>query len=682
MAKPGAATTAAAVGGNAAAVLAKQPNGSSSLVRGAADNAEDEAYLCDPTKSSGRGPGNGFASEDGAGCEGSKYVFAILAAGIMLGVNALLQRTALIDRYGQDPHDKTEPSWELLLENSPHAASQQVKELGYTLGPLVGLLLLWWWADGWLRRQQQFALDAATGKAHVCKADDPGANSSSSRSGTWGLAQELVCYLGMWTVGLQLLAIAGFWAAQLTGTGGYTAAEAVVLLLQQHVHFKAGVLTAAGLQLTDSYYWLKLLNGALGLPVRLLLPRLVYQSALGMMAAVAALEGVSLVHRACSKGSAGAGAKGLQLGWKHLRGVNGLQLEGDCRGEETEQQVSNGLKLAEGQGGEVARRIDARGGGQALEELDAEAVQLWRKARGWLWLVAALSGPVVMVLGYKGPMLLLLSMVQGLALLTLVQLQQSAGRQFEGHQQDEGKGGHAGQRQLTAAPGLWSMFALQLFFCSGHFCEFSGLQYTSSFIGYDEMEWYTSGGLLFLNTFGLSMLCWLALPLVVVVTEGVGAGVTAAAEDGIGLKGMVGALCNGQANAGQEYAKGGLLHEMNRSGGFSGTVKHNVTVEGKRLYRVGDRGESQNICTRRNAHGLLWGGSRRPEAQITQLSGAVLLSNSMRLAAVCVCLLSAAVQQQHILLWAIFAPKLVFEVMLMALADACHVLVGLFWGVC
>ncbi len=26
---------------------------------------------------------------------------------------------------------------------------------------------------------------------------------------------------------------------------------------------------------------------------------------------------------------------------------------------------------------------------------------------------------------------------------------------------------------------LWSLHALQLFFCTGHFCEFAGLQYTA-----------------------------------------------------------------------------------------------------------------------------------------------------------------------------------------------------------
>lgn len=43
------------------------------------------------------------------------------------------------------------------------------------------------------------------------------------------------------------------------------------------------------------------------------------------------------------------------------------------------------------------------------------------------------------------------------------------------------------QRQLTASAAsatpvcslLWALFSLQLFFCTGHFCEFAGLQYTA-----------------------------------------------------------------------------------------------------------------------------------------------------------------------------------------------------------
>ena len=66
-------------------------------------------------------------------------------------------------------------------------------------------------------------------------------------------------------------------------------------------------------------------------------------------------------------------------------------------------------------------------------------------------------------------------------------------------------------------PLLWSLMATQLFFCSGHWCEFSGLQYNSAFIGYDDdggdVEWLTAGALLSANTAGMLLLACVSLPL-------------------------------------------------------------------------------------------------------------------------------------------------------------------------
>lgn len=35
---------------------------------------------------------------------------------------------------------------------------------------------------------------------------------------------------------------------------------------------------------------------------------------------------------------------------------------------------------------------------------------------------------------------------------------------------------------------LWSLFSLQLFFCTGHFCEFAGLQYTAGGRSYENLN--------------------------------------------------------------------------------------------------------------------------------------------------------------------------------------------------
>jgi phosphatidylinositol glycan class O len=135
------------------------------------------------------------------------------------------------------------------------------------------------------------------------------------------------------------------------------------------------------------------------------------------------------------------------------------------------------------------------------------------------------------------------------------------------------------------------MMGLQLFFCSGHFCEFSGLQYASAFIGFDSMVWYSSGALLLLNTCGFLALAVLAMPLMLACCDAAGGG----------------GACGGG------------------SGDAAGTS-----------------------CTQQG----------------------LLLVCSMRFAALVVAMISAAVQQQHILLWAIFAPKLVFELWFMAVTAA------------
>jgi hypothetical protein len=135
--------------------------------------------------------------------------------------------------------------------------------------------------------------------------------------------------------------------------------------------------------------------------------------------------------------------------------------------------------------------------------------------------------------------------------------------------------GHVGVVDV-AGSGTWGMMGLQLFFCSSHFCEFSGLQYTSAFIGFNNMVWYWSGSLLLLNTCGSLFFSCLTMPVML--------------------------LC--------------------------------CTVgAGKQHWRLLSQ----------------------------QLTCGMLVMNSVRFAALVVCMVSAAVQQQHILLWAIFAPKLVFE---------------------
>ncbi|CAN0213897.1 unnamed protein product, partial [Discosporangium mesarthrocarpum] len=51
------------------------------------------------------------------------------------------------------------------------------------------------------------------------------------------------------------------------------------------------------------------------------------------------------------------------------------------------------------------------------------------------------------------------------------------------------------------------------FFLTGHHNQFSRLQYSAAFIGFDEFNFQVGGILLFLNTFGTEILATLTLPL-------------------------------------------------------------------------------------------------------------------------------------------------------------------------
>lgn len=496
----------------------------------------------------GRGPGARAAGTGartgapakhafGSGSGGGGGVPAVLALCVaLLACNHLLQRIGLIDRFGQDPHDKSEPTGELL---GPSDAALRARHLAATLGPLGGLWLLWVLADTWLAR-------------HL---------SGGGSSGSGGGGSAVVVLLARAAAAGGHAAVGLFWWAQLTGRAGATAADALAGLgrrLGSGLAPLAEALAALAAPLGRGP-GAAAAREALRLPLRLLLPRVAYMLALLPLAAAVAL--------AAALAAAGLAARALQRA--PSRPPNN----------------------------KPARASPERGGDSGAGAAPARAA---------LWLVASMSGAVTMVLGYKGPAIVFLGAAQALCLVCLLAARKQARRlpsagaaaggplwallawpdvhPAAGRQLRQGAaapdGGPPPDDSLALAAFMFGMYGLQLFFCSGHFCEFSGLQYASSFIGFDDMEWYVSGPLLLVNTFGPLMLACAALPL-------------AAAALGAG-----------------------------GAGGGGG------------------------------------------------LEGPLLLASGGRAAALAVCVASAAVQQGHILLWAIFAPKLVFEMWLCAVADA------------
>jgi phosphatidylinositol glycan class O len=168
--------------------------------------------------------------------------------------------------------------------------------------------------------------------------------------------------------------------------------------------------------------------------------------------------------------------------------------------------------------------------------------------------------------------------------------------------------------------------ALQLFFCSGHFCEFSGLQYASAFIGFDDMLMYSSGSLLLINTCGFFFLGPLSLPVFVACS----------------YTPPVGAASEGSEEAGKVA---------------TGCAGHQQSTNSNDVASLSDK-TGPGAALRQQFECGLW------------------VINCIRFAALVVSLVSAAVQQQHILLWAIFAPKLVFELWFMLVTAAGELLVA------
>jgi phosphatidylinositol glycan class O len=463
---------------------------------------------------------------------------AVAAAAVMLACNVLLQAMGLIDRAGQDPHDKTQPSGELLV--GLDAAWQHMLLLCFVVLPLVCMWLLLSWWSAWLGRVFMKSEAAAGRDQHW----------GSKVVGVFVRGLKLAC-------GVQFAAVGWFWVAQLFGLIDMTAAAAAELawVHLQHLGVKYAALgRACALLVTcfSSVVDVGTLQGVLhaavsglpvelllSLPLRLLLPRVAYAIA------VAAFCGAALT----------------------------VCLLFSCN--------------------MLSRQIAGKPNSTWVERQSTSA----KGSQLHVWLCAAFAAALVMVLGYKGPATMLLALVQAGCCCVLQRLHAAATRAADEASRPECPQQQASSSlQSVVAGGMWGMMGLQLFFCSSHFCEFSGLQYASAFIGFDSMVWYTSGSLLLLNTCGYLVLAVLSLPAFV-------------------------AACT-VADPMQRQAK---------------SPEH-------------------------------------PEHMRQQLACSMLVVNSMRFAALVVCMISAAVQQQHILLWAIFAPKLCFELWFMAVTDVGQVL--------
>ncbi|EFJ40222.1 hypothetical protein VOLCADRAFT_120027 [Volvox carteri f. nagariensis] len=138
--------------------------------------------------------------------------------------------------------------------------------------------------------------------------------------------------------------------------------------------------------------------------------------------------------------------------------------------------------------------------------------------------ISGFTAVVSLLLGQRGPVIMLLLWAHALSLFGLLLV---AGRPRRCRvRQDTGTAAPAAAAATPAGPAaagleaaagaLLAALGTHAFFLTGHFCEFSGLQYDSPFVGFDHMTWFATPLLFWLNSFGGLMLPALSLPLVAV----------------------------------------------------------------------------------------------------------------------------------------------------------------------
>ncbi|KAL3691933.1 hypothetical protein R1sor_005584 [Riccia sorocarpa] len=130
-------------------------------------------------------------------------------------------------------------------------------------------------------------------------------------------------------------------------------------------------------------------------------------------------------------------------------------------------------------------------------------------------IVAGFSGSLMILMGRRGPLMLMLVAVEVWCFLELQSLT-SCGKSRELTSPDKGR-----KQPERIVPSFgpsadWGLIASQVFFSTGHSCDFNGLHFSAAFVGFDEFGFYQQGILLAVETFGAShMLPIFGLPILV-----------------------------------------------------------------------------------------------------------------------------------------------------------------------
>ncbi|KAL6504150.1 hypothetical protein OROGR_026073 [Orobanche gracilis] len=110
-----------------------------------------------------------------------------------------------------------------------------------------------------------------------------------------------------------------------------------------------------------------------------------------------------------------------------------------------------------------------------------------------LSMLSTWSSTIVILSGKQGPLVVLAFVIGGWCLIRLMALGQDP------------KNDCYGSSQYYALPiTQWSLLAVCMFFCTGHWCAFDGLRYAAAFVGFDEFNLIRQAILLTIDTFGFS----------------------------------------------------------------------------------------------------------------------------------------------------------------------------------
>jgi hypothetical protein len=443
-------------------------------------------------QAAGGGGGAALGQLRGLG-RGCSPLRALACGAAMLGCNALLQAGGLVDRSGQDPHDKSQPTVELM---GPGAAQLGWLQVARVQLPLLLLPALFYWAHSAL---------AGTGDAGSASGGKP------QRRGFAGVCRGMLPGLLGAAAVLEYGLVSAYWQVQMLDTS-------------KQLTLKGLLAGAGGPRLGRLPPQLLGAAGAVAsrvasVPLRLLLPQAVYGAAI---LAVVLTAVVLVASSSCT--------------------VVGRQ-----------QRFASGVLVG---------------------------------------VVAVFSGPVVLLLGYTGPGHLLLGLVQAICFVALLQQrfaadvlsaachELAAGGRGPGADQQQQQDGvapppadHPSGRADAPAQGrlarllarlsasrraarqevrvavaqgqgqhcgvgavAWMTFGMQFFFCTQHFCEFTGLHYTSPFVGFDDMEWYRGFVMMSVNSFGGLMAAALSLPLLALAHSAQSGRLLAALPAGAGAR--------------------------------------------------------------------------------------------------------------------------------------------------